>query len=247
MLNRKALLTLFPIVFILAPFLVLYIIIYALGLTILNTTRQSASIAASQLMDGGVSLSGIQTGVIVLGAFQLILIIGLGFMAIGSRDGAWWLFVLFMGLLVLLLMVPSEAIFLKFITCFNFYNNAIVIARSSLAIILACLLSVVPLLCFLYTILNDSPMKCDLKLFVIPLLVIPALAILGMNIVLINQLGAPLGQDIQPSNINMGFFNDNEISSIQNENYTKENTYDQRLVGTLSQILRSSDKTFSYR
>ena len=59
MLDRKGFLKIFPIVFILMPFLILIIMIYAFGLTILSMTSQSAHIEASQLKDGEVTLGGI--------------------------------------------------------------------------------------------------------------------------------------------------------------------------------------------
>jgi hypothetical protein len=129
-------------------------------------------------------------------------------------------------------------------------------ARASLAIILACFLLLVPLLVTLYVFItgrskDSSFLKRDLKLLVLPVVIIPAVAILAINIVLINGLGPRLSQDIQSSTIYMGFFSTNEMTSIQSGAYFRDGNngtnFDQRLVGTLSQIIASSDKQFAYR
>jgi len=248
MTNGKCSLKIFPIVFIQVPFLFLIVLIYALGLTILRRTTQSASIAASQLMDNGFTLTGVYSGVIALGMIQIILAISLIFFTvIDTRFGQSWLLVLFLGLTTLLFVAPSEVIFFKFCTCFNFFNNDIVVARSSLVIVLGFLLLLVPLLCLFYVKFDDGTIKCDAKLLTIPVLLIPTLAIIGMNGALIYQLNAPLNQDIQPSNINMGFFDETEFSEIQNGSFTRDSMFDQRFVGTLSQIIESTDKKFAYK
>ena len=244
-------LTILPFCIIQVPLLVLVVIIFALSVALLNATIKSASIAGPQLVDGGVTLEGIYNGVIVLGAFQLFTAVCFLFCFNLINGPEWWLYVLFVDLMSFLLMVPYEAIFLKFTTCFYF-----VMARASLAIILACFLLLVPLLVTLYVFItgrskDSSFLKRDLKLLVLPVVIIPAVAILAMNIVLINGLGPRLSQDIQPSTIYMGFFSTNEIASIQSGAYYKDannaTNFDQRLVGTLSQIISSADKQYAYR
>jgi hypothetical protein len=249
-------LTILPFCIIQVPLLVLVVIIFALSVALLNATRNSASIAGPQLVDGGVTLEGIYNGVIVLGAFQLFSAVCFLFCFNLINGPEWWLYVLFVDLMSFLLMVPYEAIFLKYTTCFYFVNNDMVMARASLAIILACFLLSVPLLVTLYVFItgrskDSSFLKCGLKLLVLPVVIIPAVAILVMNIVLINKLGPRLSQDIQPSTIYMGFFSTNEIASIQSGSYFKDvnnaTYFDQRLVGTLSQIISSADKKYAYR
>ena len=248
MTNGKCSLKIFPIVFIQVPFLFLIVLIYALGLTILRRTTQSASIAASQLMDNGFTLTGVYSGVIALGMIQIILAISLIFFTvIDTRFGQSWLLVLFLGLTSLLFVAPSEVIFFKFCTCFNFFNNDIVVARSNLVVVLGIFLLLVPSLCFFHVLLEDGSIKCDAKLIAIPVLILPTLAVIGMNAVLIKQLNNPLSKDIQPSNINMGFFDDKEFSSIQNGSFIRDSTFSQRLIGTLSEIIESTDKVFSHR
>ena len=75
----------------LIPIFVLVVIIYGLGLSILSDTNTSASIASSQFVDGGASLRGIFTGVIVLGAFHLFSLISLFFIGISFVEN-WNIF-----------------------------------------------------------------------------------------------------------------------------------------------------------
>ena len=111
----------------------LTVIIYSLSVSILNDTVTSASIALSQFAGDGVSLTGIFIGVIILGAFNLSILIAL--FIIGSIIKSWSWYILSLGLINLLFNLISEALFFKFATCFNYTRNAIVVARSILVII----------------------------------------------------------------------------------------------------------------
>ena len=77
MANDSSVSTVLRIALIQLPVFVLTVIIYGLSVSILNNTVTSASIALSQFEGDGVSLSGIFIGVIVLGAFNLVILIGL--------------------------------------------------------------------------------------------------------------------------------------------------------------------------
>jgi hypothetical protein len=140
-----------------APAFALIVIIYGLSVSILRDTFKSASIALSQFAGDGVSLSGITNGVIVLGAINLFILIGL--LTAGSfyESLSWDL--LFIGLINILFNLISEAIFFKFASCYNFPSNAIVVARSSLVNLLMIIILCIALYALLFKKLDETPPK----------------------------------------------------------------------------------------
>ncbi len=88
-------------------------------------------------------------------------------------------------------------------------------------------------------------MKIDFRLLDILILITPALVVIILNIVLLNKLTPQLNYYIQPSEIYMGYFNQAEISSIQNGTYTRDKYFNTRIVGRLSNIIFSDDKKFA--
>ena len=126
--------TILRIALIQLPVFVLTVIIYGLSVSILDNTGNSASIALPQFAGDGVSLTGIFIGVIILGAFNVSILIGL--FVVGSIIKSWSWYILYLGIINLLFNLISEAIFFKFASCYNFPSNTMVVARSSLVILL---------------------------------------------------------------------------------------------------------------
>ena len=229
----------------------LIVTIYVLSLIILTDTYTSASIAASQFMSDVVSLFGIYFGVLLLGAFNLFFLIGvcivnLVFSLLNDK------FHMQLSILMTILHVLnfffsliSESIFYKFASCFYFSNNGIVVARSGLAIGLQAFFICI----FVYNI-GHSIFKylrgkegTNLVINGISLIFIfPCIVILVLNAVLISRIKPQLNYHLQPSNIRVGFFDSNEIVSIQNQSYAKSNTYDQQIIGNLGDIIFNSNK-----
>lgn len=235
----------------LIPIFILVVIIYGLGLSILSDTITSASIASSQFDDGGASLRGIYIGLIVLGAFHLFSLICLFFIGISVVEN-WNIFIFILSILNILFNLISDALFYKFASCFNFPSNAIVVARSSLVIVLMVFLIGLASVtfidnCILKRDVDSSCKKSTITLLISLFLVVPSIVILVLNAVLISKLNPQLNYYIQPSTIKMGFFNTAEISQIQSGTYTKTSTYDQQLIGNLGDIIFSSNKAFAYQ
>ena len=72
------------------------------------------------------------------------------------------------------------------------------------------------------------------------------LAILILNIVLLTMLNNLLENNIGPDNIKIGYFNQTDTNSILNGKYVKDNTYSNRIIGTLSNVIYSNNKVLSY-
>jgi hypothetical protein len=77
-------------------------------------------------------------------------------------------------------------------------------------------------------------------------LILPSIAILGLNVALLSQHKPELGYTIQPSTIQLGFFSANESQSIQNGEYVKSNTYNEQIIGNLSDVLFNSNRALAY-
>ena len=162
------------------PVFILSVITYGLSLAILTQTIDSTSIALTQFNSNGLSLNGAFVGVIILGAFLLVSLIGFSILTIFHRK--WWSLMLILGLITLVFILPSEALFLKFTLCFSFSNNQIVVARSSMAIILMCFLLIVPFASLLYFLVRNYSISCHPIILVNLILLAPAFAILCMNV-----------------------------------------------------------------
>ena len=230
------------------PSFALTVIIYGLSLSIMSDTNTSASIATSQFVGDGVSLTGLFNGVIALGVFNLFLYIP--FFVVGILVKNWTLFLLLLGLLNLLFNLISDALFYKFASCFNFPSNAIVVARSALMIVYMLFLLTISLIVIVYFLIkckDSSVENPGLTLLVTPLIILPSIVMFVLNCVLISKLNPQLNYYIQPSTIKVGFFNTAEISQIQSGTYTKTSTYDQQLIGNLGDIVFNSNKALAYK
>jgi len=232
------------IVLIQVPVFALTVIIYGLSLSILNDTVTSASIASSQFSGDGVSLSGIFTGVIVLGAFNLFILIGL--FVVGSILKYWSLYILILGLINLLFNLISEALFFKFASCFNFPSNAIVVARSSMVILLMIIMFCVAGFALVHFLFRGETLKEKLGALLGLLLLLPSIVMLVLNAILIARLSPQLDYFMKPSSLRMGFFNPLEIGQIQNGSYAKTSTFEQQIIGNLGDVIFSPNKVLAY-
>jgi hypothetical protein len=244
MINDSYLSKILRIVLIQVPVFALTVIIYGLSVSILNDTVTSASIASSQFAGDGVSLTGIFTGVIVLGAFNLFILIGL--FVVGSILKYWSWYILTLGLINLLFNLISEAIFFKFATCFNFPSNAIVVARSTMVILLMVIMFCVAGFALVHFLLRGETLEEKLGALLGLLLLLPSIVMLVLNAILIARLSPQLNYFIEPSSLRMGFFNPLEMGQIQNGNYAKTNTFEQQIIGNLGDVIFSPNKVLAY-
>ena len=227
----------------------LNVTIYGLSLSILSDTSKSASVASSQFVGDGASLYGIYCGVIVLGVFSLVSHVGLFILSISIQS--WTVYFVSLGILNLLFNLISEAIYFKFSSCFNFPSNAIVVARSSMVIILIIFLISISFCILVYSFcsLFRADVSCEQTSFMLLealLLILPSIVILVLNAVLISRLKPQLSFFIEPSQIKMGFFNSTEIELIKSGTYTKTNTYNEQIIGNLGDIIFSSNNYVAY-
>ena len=223
------------------------VIVYALGLAILAIAVNSVSIAKSYFIDGSADLIGIFVGYIVVGALNLVYLFT--FACIFTCGKLITQYIAILGIANLLFNVVSEGIFYKFAICFSFPTNGIVIARSSFAIILMLTLIIVPFSLHFFRSVNggiDKKSRVNDALMN-SFLIIPCLGIIALNIALIAQLKSQLNYTLSPYNIQMGFFNSSEISLIQNGTYVKTSTFDDQLIGSLSNVMYSPNKIFDHR
>jgi hypothetical protein len=225
----------------------LTIIIYSLSITMLNDTVTSASIALSQFEYDGVSLYGIFTGSIVLGAFHLVLYIIVFIVNLSLTCINFSTFVLLgLGILNLVFNVIGESLFYKYASCFNFPSNDMFVARSSLVIVQMSILLCLPILnaifvkCCSHDDIDFSKRNISFELWLTLsfgiLLILPSIVILSLNVALLPQYTPDytiLGYTIQPSTIKLGFFSANESQSIQNGAYVKTNTFNEQIIGNL--------------
>jgi hypothetical protein len=239
MVNDVVLSKILRIFLIQVPVFALTVIIYGLGLSIMSDTVSSASIAVLQYEGDGVSLIHILNGVIAMGAINLFMLIVL--FIVGSVFKYWSLYILIIGITNLVLNLISEALFFKFGLCFNFPNISIVIARSSLVILLMILMLCATLFAIIHFLQRGKSRKEKLGALLALLLILPSIVMLVLNAILIAQLRPQLNYHIQPSSLRMGFFNSLEISQIQNENYAKTSTFDQQIIGNLGDVIFSSN------
>ena len=242
MINESVLSKILRIAIIQVPVFAFTVVIYGLRLSILNDTVTSASIASSQFAGDGVSLTGIFNGVIVLGAFNLFILIGL--FVVGSIIKSWSLYLLILGLVNLLFNLISEAIFFKFASCFNFPSNAIVVARSSMVILLMIIMFGVAIFALVHFLLRGETLKEKLGALLGLLLLLPSIVMLVLNAILIAQLKPQLSYHIQPSSLRMGFFNSTEMSQIQNGSYVKTSTFEQQIIGNLGDVIINTNRSF---
>ena len=225
------------------PILLLSIVIFTLEIVIISTIKDSASISLSEISNG-LSSNGLMIGDIVLTVIAWLMLLAIWIIIYQNKND---FLVLAIFVFTILIMI-KEAIIFKLLTCFNYANNDIFIARSSLNFIFA-----ISVLMFLVISVYKKPPnttdKLIIKLFQILCMLTTAASLLVvfiLNIVLLVQLKQPLPLAIGASKINIGYFNQTEITAIKNNSYVKDGSFDQRVISTLSDVIYSKNKTLSY-
>ncbi|RNA31637.1 hypothetical protein BpHYR1_045902 [Brachionus plicatilis] len=204
----------------------------------MSKINYAGSIAMNSF-DSCFSPNGIYIAVLIMGIFNLLLVIFSTLIAIVDKN--YFYSLLTSAATLFFLGIPKEAITYKFITSFNYTFYQIAQARASLTLILVILVGSFNLLLF---IPNQTLSKNWYKLvkkvaFVVCIFVLIGIAIL--NIFLLDELDTSFKKEINPEKIKMGFFNQTEIDLIKNESFYKDRNY--LLVGTLNDILNSKNKT----
>lgn len=70
------------------------------------------------------------------------------------------------------------------------------------------------------------------------------LLIMYLNLRLIHNLNTELEHEIDPKNIDVGFFTDTELAQIENGDFKKDKLFNFRLIGKLSEILESEQEIY---
>jgi hypothetical protein len=194
------------------PAFLLIVTIYGLSVSILNDTAASASIALSQIAGDGVLLSVI--GVSLMDMFNLFILfwffmdLFFGF----SIDLNGHVYTLLLSLITLLFNLISEALFFKFASCFNFPSNPIVVARSSLVILLVIIMLCVAVFTIIHYLQRGDSGKEKSEALLALVIILHSLIVLLLNAILIVRLKPQSNHHIQPSSLRMGFFNPIEMS-----------------------------------
>jgi hypothetical protein len=239
--------TIFKTFLIQLPVYALIVIIHVLGLLIMSETVSSRYItlrlnclaSCKSYFDGYIAMSVINWSVLILPLLVCPTLVCL-------FNEIWSLYMLIIGITNLVLNLISEVLFFKFASCYHsFPSNAIVVARSSLVILLMILLFCAALFALIHFLLHGKSKREKYAALLAPLLILPSIAMLVLNAILIAQLRPhQLYNHINKTepkipSIRMGFFNSLEISQIQNEIYTKTATFDERIIGNLSDVIDS--------
>ena len=224
--QMKKTLSLFVFIFSLA--------ILALDIIVLIIPKIMASIAFFQMSGNDFSI----VKVICIDMFAICICLSIYIATLFSKNsnvitGIYIVFMFF--------FIVKETIMFKFITCYNYPTNSIIIARSFLVFIMVLFST---MLSVRYLQSKSSPNFRILYFILIFILGSLMLAIFILNIVLLSMLNNPLANKIGPENIKIGYFNQTDINLILNGKYVKDNTYNNRIIGTLSNVIYSN---YSYQ
>jgi hypothetical protein len=137
---------------------------------------------------------------------------------------------------------------LSYVVCFNFYDISFPVTRACLSIVLvfALFTNVWKQIQETRNSSNNSN-PISMRLLIIPSSIAFILVTLGLNILLLVQLRWNNSQDINTTNIKMGFFDPNEQLEINSGMYKMDQYFDTRLVGSLNDIVKSNNKTLVKR
>jgi hypothetical protein len=177
MVNDKTIATILKITVIQAPIFFITLVIYSLVLYILN---DEIIISSSQSCGNQRFINSVFIGVIVLGAIHFTLLIIL----ILVKELAW--VILALGIFNIIFNLVIEGLFFKIVLCFTFTSTQIVIARSSLVIVLMVFFICLPCLSIAYSRLTGE--KKRFTFMVTILLILPSALMIVLNAVLISRL-----------------------------------------------------------
>ena len=226
--------------------LCLLIVSCGLDIGIIFKTILNASIALKQLSD---SVSLLLLGAFVI-AFDLMIFVGFLFYFLFTHTTINQRHSIFLSG-VMIFIIVKEAVYFKFLSCFNFASNHLLVARSSVAVFFLVLFIGWQFSSYFYPIfkysnVGDRSIDTCQTVFITIAIILGAVSII-LNIILLSTLRATLSIDIKPENIKMGFFNQAEISSIMNGSFKKDYALDNRFVGSLSDVVYSKNSTYSHR
>ena len=208
-------------------YLFVSIVIVIFTIVILHQTYQRASIAAKQLtVYGGISLYTLRILIIVICCIKLVFTVGVWFVNVALSECIYSLTSLNVANVII---VISEFLFLSFTHTFFFESNLLLQIRSMLIILN------MTLLIFITVTITSLNWKHRSSCVTCVLVVV-------VNVLLLVKLKPRMENQIGPQNIYMGFFDATEISLIKNGCYVKENNFDHRLIGRLSDIYTSGIK-----
>lgn len=216
---------------------------FALDITYQVQTLTSASISIDQF-DADVSFIGINVGFIVLAILHIVSLFPLVFEPCFPQQEY---LIFYTTLTCLALLIPREAILFKFISCFNFSNNGVIIARASLTLLSMLLL----LLLSIKLVISDTKesSKCILTFFRIVAFVVSlccVITIIMLNIFTLINLKSELKTEISPYKIDVGYFTKDEITKVEEGVFVKNSDFEKRFVGKLSDVIYSSNKKIAY-
>lgn len=219
---------------------ILLLIILALDWTIMFDIKSRASIAMKQF-DSVVSYSTISIWSILLD-FSLIILYFVPYLFhIKSRVSSRFLFIRQLVLVALLLIFAiKEVITVKFMNCFNHYDQILVKIRVFLTfafIILAVTISLNDLVDLLRT---KVARIIDLTPTII--IILTLIVSFGYNIVLLARLNSEFDKDISKNTIKFGIFSKDEIDLIKKGMFVRDDKFDHRIVGTLGDLINSENK-----
>ena len=233
--------------------IVVSVIEFALSMVIMSKIRNSASIAVSELGDG-FSINGFLIGILTLKFSHLMSLIAMTIVAWYSiAKGFWtfWIYLIYLACSTFFIYLTSEIMIFKFITSFNTDNNNLIVARSCISILLVVIFFVLSLLHF-FSLRNaeeedSNQKKFCLNLFSNLFLVTTAVIVIIINCFLLARIGPQLNDEIGPNNIFMGLFNSREIDLIQKSEYSEDHSFENRIIGRLSEVIFSSNKLYSHK
>jgi hypothetical protein len=222
-------------------FTIFQIIVLSLDIAILHKISTALSIASSEL-NSPLALSSVATAIYVfIGlSFGPLIVAVIAFKDKGNSS--YFCFIVYS-----IIYIVRDGLVVKKFSCFYYFNNDIVLARASLSIISAVLLiAIVAILNYNEKVSFDDN-ESKIRIITSVILALVCVTMLTTNSIILNNIQDELKIDIGPSNIDIGFFNTSEFSSIQTGSYKKDSLFDYRLVTKLSDILFSKQKTLARR
>ena len=211
------------------------VVIFVLDVNIKSAISENASISLSQISDEYSFLVSFFFG-IFLNPFFIIFYLDFIFK---NRSP------LKIHSLYLIFMLIKEAVMFKFFTCFNYINTSLLIARSCFNL----LFLIITVISQLERIYSKQPNRSENWKFSfsdklsITASTISILAIFIFNVLLLVLLNKPLKFVMNASNINIGYFDQSEVNAIKNNKYVIDEFFEQRVIGTLNDIVNSKTKT----
>lgn len=197
----------------------------------------------AEFNSGGFSFTSVNGALYALSIIHIVALFAISIVGLNDVN----LTILLSSVTLLLIVVPREAIVYKFITCFNYTNNSVIIARSTLAFVLVFLIFLASIR-YLFTKADYSTSYKDscIKITGFILTILTLATVLVLNILVLVNLKSELKSDISPSNIDIGFFSSSEIAQINLGQFSKDSNFNMRVIAKLSDIIYSENKQLAF-